>query len=208
MLTRNATQTSPSSNNTTDQRTVAEVSPPAKRARKSVCKYSIIHLKGGRGYQYFQDKASSESFVAAFHDVVEEIKENPSKKAFLEAKQDCETNAAIAKIASKDPEQTSRRSDEQSNLARNILESMKHRGTANIDTIRAYILTGTWYTKACIIIRFLNSNGKEHWCWNVNPGSGRPAPSIRHSILLCAHGAAGRLPTSYLLTRNPCTPTE
>jgi hypothetical protein len=43
----------------------------------------------------------------------------------------------------------------------------------------------------------------------VNPGSGtRPAPSIRHSILLCARGAAGRLPTSYLLTRNPCTPTE
>jgi hypothetical protein len=42
---------------------------------------------------------------------------------------------------------------------------MNHRGTANIDTIRAYILTGTWYTKACIVIRFLNSNGKEHWCW-------------------------------------------
>jgi hypothetical protein len=82
MLTRNATQTSPSSDNATDQR-IVEVSPPAKRASKSVCKYSIIHLKGGRGYQYFQDKASSESFVAAFHDAVEEIKEYPSKKAFF-----------------------------------------------------------------------------------------------------------------------------
>jgi hypothetical protein len=44
---------------------------------------------------------------------------------------------------------------------------------------------------------------------SVDPGSGtRPAPSIRHSILLCVRGTAGRLPTSYLLTRNPCTPTE
>jgi hypothetical protein len=159
---QDTTQTSSTSDNATDHHTVAEVSPAAKRSCKSVCKYSTVHIKDGHGYQYFQDKASSGSFVTAFHNIVQEIKGYSSKKDFLEAKQECETNATVAKIASRDAEQPSCQSKEQSNLARNILESMNHHGTANIDTISAYVLTGTWYTKACIIIGFLNSNGKEH----------------------------------------------
>jgi hypothetical protein len=168
MFTRNATHTESAS----DHPSPAAISPPPKRSRKSVCKYSIVHLKENRGYQYFQDKASSDSFVAAFHDIVEEVKGYSSKKEFLEAKTQYETDATVAKIASRTTEQPPRQNEEQANLARNILESMNHQGTANIDTISTYVLTGTWYTKACIVIRFLDSNAKEHWCWKPTAMTG------------------------------------
>jgi hypothetical protein len=141
---------------------------PTPKRQKTSGKYCIILLKDRQGYQYFEDKASASQFAKDFKEAVQDTYFYTNKKDFQYDKAQFEKQKIFADSNLEETVTEPEPNADDANLARNILESMNHSGTTPLDTISAYIYTNDWFSRACIIIRFLNSRGKEHWCWKPN----------------------------------------